>query len=136
MPTPSEFKNNIFLIFIKGWKPGRFYFGFQSSVFMTGTFISYTQRNMKNHLLTPLSTSIGCFLGVTPPPPPCCCLIEFSLDALWNLPAYVKHLLSSAPYLEHCLANCNNLCGTWRLTEQIFPGVKSRHPELQTNTIL
>lgn len=41
MPTPSEFKNNIFLIFIKGLKAGRFYFGFQSALFMTGRELSF-----------------------------------------------------------------------------------------------
>lgn len=41
MPTPSEFKNNIFLIFIKGLQAGRFYLDFQSTVFMTGKELSF-----------------------------------------------------------------------------------------------
>lgn len=58
MPTPSEFKNNIFLIFIKSLKAGRFYFGFQSTLFYDWkkTFISHRQRNTRiisspHHLL-------------------------------------------------------------------------------------
>lgn len=34
-------------------------------------------------------------------------MTEFSLAALWNLPAYINHLLSLTPYLEHRLANWN-----------------------------
>jgi len=45
------------------------------------------------------------FLVVSGSYTPCRPLIEFSLAALWNLPAYINHLLSSTPYLEHHLAN-------------------------------
>lgn len=45
MPTPSEFQNNIFLLFIKGLKAGRFYFGFQSGLFMTRKELSFLRDN-------------------------------------------------------------------------------------------
>lgn len=45
MPTPSEFKSHIFLLFIKGSRAGRSYFGFQSTVFMTGRELSFLTDN-------------------------------------------------------------------------------------------
>lgn len=46
MPTPSEIKNNIFLLFIKGSRASRFCFGLKSTFFMTGKEFSFLTDNV------------------------------------------------------------------------------------------
>lgn len=136
MPTPSEFKTNIFLLLIRGSRAGRLCFVLKSTGFITGRDFSFlTDNGLPSAGIIP-SPHHPFLLVVFGSHTPYCPLTECSLATWWNLPAYINHSLSLTPYLEHRLANWNNLSGTRGLAEQIFPDGTSRHPELHASTIL
>lgn len=95
MPTPSEFKSNIFLLFIKGSRAGRFYFGFQSTVFTTGRELSFL-------------TDSGIWRIISSPH----CLLPSGV--FWKLPHH--HHLPPAVWLNFPWL----LCGICQLTLSIY----------------
>lgn len=130
MPTLSEFKSNIFLLFLKGSSTGRFGFGFKSAGFMTEREISFltdngTQSAIPSPHYPPLSGGFRelhpllllnfpwllsgiCQLTLT---------IYWSILLIWNTGWW-----TATTYL-----------GTGRVS---FADGTSRHPEFHINTIL